>query len=286
MSLVLCLSSVGLHRDLMIDPVSVDLRKILHHVSAPVDFIDDWRGAVVVPKLLVGLSFFANMYQRDTLALDEMRHDFHHHPEYTRHHLLFSTPGDPMNILSVDEIKSLLSRAILKGIADDLPAQLTLNVRFRGSSGRKLLDLLCRIVPRLPDSTSHPFSPSSVGDTASSALDLRELGSAILSALNQMSVTPAVISPTSPSGPSPSLVSPTDVSTRSAFLSYRGLDPATSRSSKWHDHARHVLSVPSGSLGQLARPSFTSFHAGQSCAHTEQPCHPRPFFFPSHWMGQ
>jgi hypothetical protein len=50
----------------------------------------------------------------------------------------------------VDEIKSLLSRAILKGTADDLPAKLTLNVQFRGSSKRLLLDLLCGIVSRLP----------------------------------------------------------------------------------------------------------------------------------------
>jgi hypothetical protein len=207
MSLLLCLSSAGLHCDLTIDPISVNLRKILHHVSAPVDFIDDWRGAVIMPKLLIGLAYFANMYQRDTIPLDEMKHDFHRHPEYTRHHLLFSTPGNPMNILTVDEIKSLLSRAILKGTADDLPAKLTLNIRFRGSSKRLLLDLLCGIVPRLlvPDRVFRSSSPSRVDDD-STVCALRKLGSAILQGINHMSATPAVISPTSPSGPSPSLV--------------------------------------------------------------------------------
>jgi hypothetical protein len=228
MSLLLCLSSTGLHADLTIDPVSVDLHKILHHVSAPVDFVNDWRGAVIVPKLLVCLGYFADTYKQDTITLEEMKHDFQRHPEYTHHHLLFSTPGNPMNILTFDAIKSLLSHAMLKGTADDLPAKLTLNVQFRGSSKRLLLDLLCDIVPRVPGHVPRPSSPS--GDDDDSAVHaLRELGSAILTAVNHMSVTPAVISPTSPLGPSPSLVLPADVSaTRSAFLAYRGLDPATS----------------------------------------------------------
>jgi hypothetical protein len=128
MSLLLCLSYGGLHRDLTINPVSVDLHKILHHDSAPVDFVDDWRGAVVVPKLLVGLAYFADTYQCDTIPLEDMKQDFHCHPEFSHHHLLFSTPGDPINILTVDVIKSLLFCAILKGTADDLPPKLILNV--------------------------------------------------------------------------------------------------------------------------------------------------------------
>jgi hypothetical protein len=128
MSLRLCLSSAGLHRNQTINPVSVDLHKILRHVSAPVDFVNDWRGTVIVPKLLVGLAYFADTYECDTCPLDDMRQDFHRHPEFSCHHLLFSTPGNPINILIVDEIKSLLSRAILRGTADDLPPKLILNV--------------------------------------------------------------------------------------------------------------------------------------------------------------
>jgi hypothetical protein len=96
-----------------------------------------------------------------------MQHDFHCRPDYSCHHLIFLTPGDPLILLSIDHIKSHLSRAVLRGIADNNPPMLTLNVRLCGSSKRLLHDLLCGVIPRVPSCVSHPSSPSSVGDIAS-----------------------------------------------------------------------------------------------------------------------
>lgn len=275
MSLVLCLSSAGLHRDVTIDPVVVELRKILNGPGPPVDFLDNWRGLVVVPKLLLGLAYFVDAHSIDGSFINDMKADFERRPDFARHHLLFSCPGDPLIPLTMDDIQSLLSRAMIQAIADDRPAKLTLHVRFRGSSEKHLLDGLRLVRPVV----SRPTSPTTTYPDATTPEALHDLGSAILKAIDQMSMSPAIISPTSPrflpSATSNAPSSPDalhDVSIRSAFLAYRGLDHATSRSAV-PTPSSTFLRLPNGTI---TRDMFSASHPLRSARSVPSPAHTLP----------
>jgi hypothetical protein len=74
-----------------------------------------------MPKLLLGLHYFADRYHLFTSFINLIQADFVCQPDYTHCHLLFLSTGDPMIPLVIADIKLLLSQAIIVATVEDCP---------------------------------------------------------------------------------------------------------------------------------------------------------------------